>query len=182
MGISGKSVAAAVLLLAVGGVAQAQQPASAAPAVKVNDAEIAAIVVAANGIDAEIGDLAAQRASRAEVRQFGKTMGTDHRAVNQAAGELVSRLKVTPADNAVSRQLRADAATFRAELEAKQGVDFDRTYLTHEVAYHKAVISAVDGLLLPNASNAELKSTIEGVRPALVAHLEHAEHLLAGLK
>jgi putative membrane protein len=147
-----------------------------------SDAEIAAIVVAANAVDADIGDLAATRASSESVRQFGKTMSTDHRAVNQAAGELVARLKVTPAENAISRKLQADGSAVRAELSKKSGAEFDRAYITHEVEYHKAVISAVDHVLIPNADNAELKQTIVSVRPALVAHLEHAQKLLEGLK
>jgi putative membrane protein len=49
------------------------------------------------------------------------------------------------------------------------------------VAYHKLVIDAVDKTLIPNAQNAELKATLVSVRPALVAHLEHAEQLQAEL-
>jgi putative membrane protein len=169
--------------LAVSLAACAPEPEEAlARAPGITDAEIAAIVVAANAVDAETGDLAAERASNAEVKQFGKTMGIDHRAVNQAAGELVARLNVTPVENDVSRKLQADGAAFRAELKTKSGAEFDRAYIAHEVEYHKAVIAAVDDVLIPNATNAELKQTIESVRPALVAHLEHAERLLAELK
>lgn len=146
------------------------------------DAEIAAIVVAANAIDAELGDLAASRAASAEIRDFGKTMSRDHRAVNEQAGALVTRLGVTPVESDISRTLRADADVFRAELEAKEGAEFDRAYIEHEVAYHQAVIDAVDGTLLPNARNAELKQLIAEVRPALVAHLEHARQLAAKVK
>jgi putative membrane protein len=39
------------------------------------------------------------------------------------------------------------------------------------------VIDAVDKTLLPNAKNAELKALIEKVRPAFVAHLDHAKQL-----
>jgi putative membrane protein len=164
--------------LAFASAAFAQQPAPAGP----SDAEIAAIVVAANAIDADMGDLAAAKASAADVKQFGKTMGTDHRAVNKVAGDLVAKLKVTPVENDVSRKLEADATAFKAELTKKKGKAFDRAYITHEVDYHKAVIAAVDQVLIPNAKNEELKNTLVSVRPALVAHLEHAEHLLAGLK
>ncbi|HET9440381.1 MAG TPA: DUF4142 domain-containing protein [Longimicrobiales bacterium] len=175
-------VAAVVIAVAGATSAAAQQPAAPARAAAVGDAEIAAIVVAANAVDADLGDLAVERATNAAVKQFGKTMGTDHRAVNQAAGELVARLKVTPVENAVSQKLRRDGAAFRAELAGKSGVEFDKSYIAHEVEYHKAVIAAVDDVLIPNASNAELKQTLINVRPALVAHLEHAEKLLAELK
>ena len=172
---------AAVGIMAFSACASAPRPSpgkSAGP----SDAEIAGIVVAANAIDADLGDLAAVRATHPDIRQFGKTMATDHRAVNKAAGELVARLGVTPVENDVSRRLRADATAFRAELASESGAAFDRSYIQHEVEYHKAVIAAVDELLIPHAQNPELKQTLIAVRPALVAHLEHAQKLLAELK
>jgi putative membrane protein len=36
-------------------------------------------------------------------------------------------------------------------------------------------------MLIPSAQNAELKSLLVTVRPAFVAHLEHAKHLQATL-
>lgn len=153
----------------------------AAPA-PVTDPEIAAIVVAANGVDAEIGEFAAGRASSAAVQEFARTMVRDHKAVNEQAAALVAKLGVTPAENDVSRKLRADGAAFRTTLSAKSGGEFDRAYIEHEVAYHKAVIDAVDQLLVPSAQNAELKQTLVAVRPALVAHLEHAQHIQTSLK
>ncbi|HWV58715.1 MAG TPA: DUF4142 domain-containing protein [Longimicrobiales bacterium] len=150
-------------------------PETQAPAV--SDAEIAAIVVAANEIDAVAGELAAERATRDDVRAFARTMVTDHRAVNQQAAALIERLGVTPVPNEVSRSLESDAAKFREELSAKPSAEFDLAYIEHEVAYHQAVIDAVDQLLIPNAQNAELRQTLVSVRPALVAHLEHARQL-----
>jgi putative membrane protein len=50
------------------------------------------------------------------------------------------------------------------------------------VTYHQAVIDALDKTLIPNAKNAELKDTLVKVRPAFVAHLEHAKHIQASLK
>jgi putative membrane protein len=175
------AVAVAVAGLIGAGTAAAQGPTSE-KAAKLGDAEIAAIVVAANAVDADMGEWAATRATSEAVKQFGKTMATDHRAVNQAAGELVAKLKVKPVDNAVSQKLRADGAAVRAKLAAKSGSEFDRAYITHEIEYHKAVIAAVDDVLIPSSTNAELKATIISVRPALVAHLQHAEKLLAGMK
>jgi putative membrane protein len=161
--------------------AAAEQSApAAAPAV--SDAEIAAIVVAANTIDAELGELAGSRGASTPVQEFGRTMVRDHRAVNASAVALVTKLGVTPVENAVSRQLQADAAVVRAKLEKLSGAEFDRAYLDREVSYHAAVIDAVDKLLLPNAQNAELRTALTDVRPALVAHLQHAQHLLTSLE
>jgi putative membrane protein len=173
-------VAVATFIVGTASVARAQD--TAARTATLSDAEIAAIVVAANAVDAEIGDVAAERATDAGIRQFGTTMGADHRAVNKSAAELVARLNVSPVESAVSRKLRADGAAFLVELRKKSGAAFDRAYIEHEVEYHKAVIAAVDEALIPNATNEELKKTLISVRPALVAHLKHAQHLRAGLK
>jgi putative membrane protein len=43
------------------------------------------------------------------------------------------------------------------------------------------VLDAVDQTLVPNAKNGELKALLVKVRPAFVAHLEHAKHLAASL-
>ena len=59
--------------------------------------------------------------------------------------------------------------TFFAHLKAlKKGGDFDRAYVDHEVAYHQAVIDAIDKSLVPNAKNAELKDLLVKSRPAWV--------------
>ena len=147
-----------------------------------SDAEIAAVVVEANAIDAELGDLAAARATQEGIRDFGRTMARDHRAVNEQVAGLGAKLGLTPVASDVSRKLRADATAYRAQLDRLSGVAFDRSYIEHEVAYHKAVIEAVDSVLLPGAQNAELKKALTDVRPALVAHLRHAEQLHAAVK
>ncbi|WP_449440579.1 DUF4142 domain-containing protein [Pedobacter steynii] len=58
---------------------------------------------------------------------------------------------------------------------SKSGKAFDKAYIENEVAYHKAVIGAVEGLLIPSSKNAELKALLEKVVPALKVHLSHAE-------
>ena len=154
-------------------VPQAEQPAPA----PLTDANIAAIVVAANSIDVENGKLAIERATDAEIRKFAQTMITDHTGVNKAAVDLVTRLKVTPVESPTSRALVASANETRASLATRSGSDFDRAYIANEVAYHRAVLSAVDDALIPSAQNAELRSLLVSVRPAFVAHLQHAESL-----
>jgi putative membrane protein len=84
-------------------------------------------------------------------------------------------LKVTPKDNAVSQKLNADAEKTKKNLQSKTGAAFDKAYMDNEVAYHKAVISTVENVLIPQAQNAELKQLLQNVLPTLKAHLEHAE-------
>ena len=147
------------------------------PAQPLTDANIAAIVVAANTIDIENGKLALERSGTDNIRRFAQTMITDHSGVNQAAVDLVTKLKVTPVANATSNGLVESANATRASLRARSGADFDRAYIANEVDYHRAVLSAIDDALIPNAQNAELRALLVSVRPAIAAHLQHAESL-----
>lgn len=154
--------------------AAAPQAQQAAP---LTDANIAAIVVAANTIDVENGKLALERSASGEIRQFAQTMITDHTGVNKAAVDLVTKLHVAPVENATSTGLVESANATRASLRARSGADFDRAYIANEVDYHRAVLTAIDDALIPSAQNSELRALLVSVRPAIVAHLQHAESL-----
>ena len=154
---------------------------SAAAAQSITDAQIASIVVTANQVDVDAGKLAASSSKNAEVRKFAQLMVRDHTDVNRQAVDLVTRLKVTPQDNETSRSLADGGEKNIAALKSLKGAAFDKSYVEHEVAYHQAVLDAVDRTLIPNAKNDELKALLVKVRPAFVAHLEHAKHLAASL-
>ena len=154
---------------------------AAAASQAVTDAQIAAIVVAANQVDIDAGTLAAARAASPEVRKFGRLMVTDHTGVNKAAVDLVTKLKVTPQDNSTAQSLKAGGEKNVAHLKTLTGTAFDKAYVDHEVVYHQQVLDALDRTLIPNASNAELKALLVKVRPAFVAHLEHARQVQASL-
>ena len=163
---------AAVFALAASGV-YAQAP---------NDAQIAAIVVTANQVDIDAGELAKSRSNSKEVKEFAQRMITDHSGVNKAATELVTRLKVKPQENPTSSSLKKGGDETLSRLKGLKGGEFDKAYVNNEVTYHQAVLDAIDKTLIPNATNAELKALLVKVRPAFVAHLEHAKHLQSTLQ
>jgi putative membrane protein len=141
------------------------------------DPQIAAIVVTANQVDIDAGKLAKTKAHSKDVREFAQLMITDHTGVNKSAVDLVTKLHVTPEPNPTSESLQKGGEENLTKLKGLTGYAFDKAYIDHEVAYHEAVIDAVDKTLIPNAKNPELKALLVKVRPAFVAHLEHAKHL-----
>lgn len=145
------------------------------------DAQIAHIVVTANQVDIDAGKLAQSHAHSQEVRDFGQRMVTDHSGVNKSAQALVARLHVTPEPNDTSKSLQKGGDQNLAALKKLSGAAFDKAYVDHEVTYHQAVLDAMDQTLIPSAQNAELKALLVKVRPAFVAHLEHAKELQASL-
>ncbi len=156
-------------------------PAAPAPAA-INDAQIAHIVVTANSIDSAAGVVAKGKAEAKDVKDFAQMMITDHGAVNAQAVALATKLGVTPEDNDTSRQLKAGADESATKLNGLTGAAFDRAYIEREVAYHEAVIAALDDTLIPNTQNAELKDLLVKSRPAFVAHLDRAKKILGTLK
>lgn len=142
---------------------------------KLSDPEVASVAVVANQIDIRAGELAKKKTKNPEIVRFAETMINDHQAVIEQASALVKKLGVTPKDNDVSKKLLADAEKTKQSLQSKNGKAFDKAYIDNEVTYHKAVIGAVEGLLIPEAENQELKGLLEKVVPALKTHLAHAE-------
>jgi putative membrane protein len=166
-----KLLFAAALIASGGGVA-AQAP---------NDAQIASIVVVANQVDIDAGHLAESKASSTDVKSFAKQMVTDHTGVNKQAVALVTKLGVTPQDNPTSQSLKKGGEDNVKSLKSLKGAAFDKAYIDHEVAYHQQVLDAIDKTLIPSAQNGELKALLVAVRPAFVAHLEHAKQIQSNL-
>ena len=142
-----------------------------------NDAQIAAIVVTANQVDIDAGKLAESKGKNKDVKAFGKMMVTDHTGVNKSAKDLVTKLHVKPEDNPTAESLKKGGQENIAHLKTLKGDAFDKAYIDHEIAYHQQVLDAMDKTLIPSAQNAELKALLVKVRPAFVAHLEHAKHV-----
>lgn len=140
-----------------------------------SDAEVASVAVVANQIDIDYAAIAKEKSKNEDILKFAAMMADNHKAVIDQAAALVKKLGVTPKDNAVSQKLLSDAKKTEKTLRSKKGNAFNKAYIDNEVAYHKAVIGAVEGLLIPETENAELKELLQNVIPSLKAHLQHAE-------
>jgi putative membrane protein len=146
----------------------------------IDDPTICAIFDAANTWDVETSDIAMKKGTTKEVRDLAAMFSRDHKAVRQQGRDLVKKLGVTPTAPK-DFALAADHDQAMKTLNSTSGKAFDRAYLEHEVAYHKAVIDAVKGTLLPATQNAELKALQVKVAPAFEAHMLAAQRLLDGM-
>lgn len=142
---------------------------------ELSDAEVAMIAVVANQIDISYAEIAKKKSRNAEVKKFAETMLNDHNSVLGLAGELAKKLGVVPKANAVSQSLIEGADKKKEELNSLRGKKFDQTYIDNEVAYHEAVINAVEGLLIPETENQELKDLLKSAVPIFKTHLAHAK-------
>ena len=151
--------------------------AAAAQGAKLDDPTIIAIFDAANTWDIETGALAAKKGTTKEVRDFGAMLERDHTAVRQQGRDLVKKLGVRPTPPKDFAMAKDHAAAMKS-LRSKDGKAFDRAFLEHEVAFHKAVIDAVTTTLLPALKNEEARALVTKVAPAFQAHMAGAQNLL----
>ena len=147
-----------------------------------NDANIAAIVLAQNNTDLSYARLVPSRAERPDVKDFGQRMITDHTGVNKSVNDLLTKLGVTPEDNEQSLDFRDISASRRDAMRDLEKYAFDSTYMENEVDYHTKFLASIDSVLLPASRNKDLKALLVAVRPAVAAHLAHAEQVLANVR
>src|SRR5437870_4091056 len=146
-----------------------------------DDPTIVAIFDAANTWDIETGTLAEEKGTTKEIRDFGAMLVHDHTMVRQQGRDLAKKLGVHPTppkDFAMAKDHEAAMKTLRDA----NGKEFDRAFLQQEVNFHKAVIDAVTGTLLPAIQNQELKGLVTRVAPAFQAHMMAAQQKLDALK
>jgi putative membrane protein len=158
---------------------------TATPAVAADaptDPQIAHIAYTAGNLDVAAGKQALSHSKNPAVRSFAELMVRDHNAVNEQALALVKKLNVTPQDNAISKSLTDGANATMQRLSKLKGAAYDRAYVENEVAFHKAVNSALESTLIPNASNGELKSLLKTGLTLFREHQAHAEQVAKGLK
>ena len=147
-----------------------------------SDPQIVQIVQTANKIDINQSRLALRKSKNPQVKEFANQMISDHTNLEKSVADLAKKLNVTPAESDTSKQLKQQATDEMKKLRGLNGSAFDKEYVSHEVAFHQAVIDAAAKVLIPNAKNAELKSALQGAAPLLQGHLQHAQQLEQSLQ
>lgn len=157
------------------------EPAAAEPP-KLNDAEIAAVVKAANDSEIEHGKLAKTKAKDKKVKDFANMMVKHHTDMNKSGDKVVKKAGLEPTDSELSTKLTADARAKTDALNAAaKGAEFDRAYIDAQVEAHTAVLDAIDTRLLPAVQDPGLKAELEKARPKVEEHLQKAKEIQASL-
>lgn len=142
--------------------------ASTAP---LSDGEIAYIYMQANLFEVEKAELGKTLGNSVDVKQHGDMVAKDHRGVVKSFEELLKMNGVKPVEPSGSAASVAQHQAVMADLKARSGADFDRSYLIHEVGNHRAVIEAIRTTLLPALKSQALATHMKAVLPAFEHHL-----------
>ena len=157
-------------------------PALANDPAQLSDTEIAHVAYVADNIDIRYAHLALAISQTPEIREFAKTMISDHEAVNTAALALLDKLGAEAQDNFLSQKLNADAEDIIDRLSQLRGADFDRAYAENELGYHQAVNNLVETTFIPNIDHPEVKALFEQGLEIFKVHEGHAEMMVKAVQ
>ena len=163
----------AIAALTVATAAWAQAP---------SDAQIVAIVLAANQVDIEAGTLAASKASNPQVKDFAQTMVSQHSDVDTTTTKLATKLGLTPQSNPTVQSIKAGGTANVSHLKQLDGAAFDTAYINHEVAYHQQLVYLVTKTLTPSAQNPVVKMFLAQTGTTYGGHLFRANQIHASLE
>jgi putative membrane protein len=126
--------------------------------------------------EVELGKLAAQKGSSAEIKQFGQRMIDDHSKANDQLQQLASRKGVTVPND-------MDAASKREydKLEKLSGAGFDRAYIKAMVQDHQKDVKDFQNEQ-KSAKDPDLKTFVTTTLPTLEEHLKLAQSDQAAVK
>ena len=161
--------------------ARSAAPSSAPAGDGVSQSNVVAIVLAANNTDLSYARLVPARASSPEVKAFAQRMLTDHTLLNTRLDDISTRDRISAEDNDISLDFRDHSAARRDILRELVGAKFDSTYIANEIQYHQELLDAISGVLIPSTKAGELRDFVTSLRPAVSAHLAHAEQIRASL-
>jgi putative membrane protein len=158
----------AVLALALAGfTGMAAGPVIAAPA----KADKTFVTSAASGglAEVELGQLAEQKAASPQVKEFARTMVSDHTQANQDLQQIAQQQNLNLPKRPGKKE-REEAQ----RLKKLSGAAFDKQYMTHMVQDHRKDISEFQRESASGKDPA-LKSYAQKYLPVLQKHLQMAE-------
>ena len=119
--------------------------------------------------EVELGKLASDKATSADVKQFGQRMVDDHSKANDDLKEWAQKANVT-----LPTQLDAKHKATRDRLAKLSGAAFDRAYMHDMVQDHEKDVAAFRKASR-SAHDADLKAFAAKTLPTLEEHLQQAK-------
>jgi putative membrane protein len=117
----------------------------------------------------QMGSLALQKASNAEVKAFAQRMLTDHSKANAELAQFA-----TAKGLALATELTGDPKAALEHLTNLSGAEFDKAYMQHMVEDHEKAVAEFDKAST-SATDMDLKAWAGRTLPTLKEHLELAK-------
>jgi putative membrane protein len=156
----------------------AQSPAASAPRPVYPEPEAVQILQAIDSARIASARAARERSQNDAILEYARVMIADHRAIRRVLDSLMTATGQTASDNSLSEEIRVANEHFITELMARD-TGFNNAYIAQEINDLERALVLLDTALIPSARNAQVKTTMEQLRPAFEAHLQRAQQIRA---
>lgn len=167
-----KNLALSGLIAGIASIGAMSQSSSSSPG-KLSAADRTFMMKAARGgkAEVELGQLAQQKASSSEVKEFGERMVTDHSQANEKLKQVATEKGVNLPDS-----LNAKDTATKSRLEKLSGAAFDRAYMQDMVKDHTQDVAEFQKEA-KNGNNPEVKNFASQTVTTLEQHLKEAKEI-----
>lgn len=174
-----KKILCMLTFLALGFTAHAETnaPGEQPTASQLSDREIAKVLLTINDGEIDAAQMASRKSSNDKVKDFAKMMIAEHKKNISETKSLAKKNKIDTKDSDLSKTLKEDAKTANKDLKKKDKADFDKEYISQQIAMHEKALDTLKNTLIPNAKNPEFKEHLEKTQMAVTEHLDHAKKL-----
>lgn len=127
-------------------------------------------------LEIQLGQLALQKATNSQVKQFAQRMIDDHTQMNTQISTLAKQkgASLPTASPAVAQEIVT-------ALASRSGVDFDRAYMDRNVLTHAEDVSKTT-VESQRGTDADIRALADQAVPTLQQHLQLAQSIDAGLQ
>jgi len=126
--------------------------------------------------EVELGKLALQKSSNAQVKEFATMMVNDHGKANTELMEIAAAKNIT-----LPSTVDDDHKKKMDDLSKKSGSDFDKAYVDAMVDGHKSTLKLMEDESKDGA-DAELKAFATKTAPVVQTHLTMINKIKDGMK
>jgi putative membrane protein len=141
--------------------------AKAATTITTNDQDFMLAAAQGGMTEVKLGELASQKGTRADVKEFGQMMVKDHTAINEDMKALAAQKSVILPDS-----LDAKHQGMVDKMSALTGSEFDDAYIAGMIKAHKQDAKAFKAESA-KTQDADIKSFLDKSIPIVDAHLKH---------
>lgn len=121
--------------------------------------------------EVELGQLAQQKASNAQVKQFAQQMVQDHGQANTKLMQVFQQKNITPPET-----IGAKNSAMREQVADLSGAEFDREYMSQMVEDHTEDVASFEREV-SNGKDPEVKAWASQTLPTLRQHLQKAQSI-----
>ena len=117
-----------------------------------------------------------------QVAEYAKTLHVEHGKNVEQTLKLGQKLKIAPLETEAVDKFRVKGAGELAALVTLDGDAFGKAYIDAMIKGHTEVIGMIDGQLLQNADNEDMKKHLTAMRESVSHHLDAGKKLQATMK